>query len=209
MRPHLPRAALLALTLLGGLVAGPPAVAAASHLTPPRLAPSGTGKVADPDCTLRRHRLSVKVDPDRRTAKTTASWTISCRRPTSIMAELQVNAPHRKQRQVKGAYGTSFTGHATAKGAVNPRNPRQTAVLVFRTGDTLLGPEIRKCATKPDGSESCHGGRDGEGTSSDRDFPNSDVREFPNSRGRDFLDINVLNGFLGNLVNDVLGLDLL
>jgi hypothetical protein len=139
------RTAVLTTALLGGFLTAAPAGAAPADS-------------AAPNCTVRTQKLDVAVNRERRTATTTASWDISCRRATNITAELRVSSPHRVQQPMKMSYGKRFIGGFSAAGSVDPDEPMHTAVLTFREGDEIIGTQLRKCAKKPDGTESCYQG---------------------------------------------------
>ncbi|MER5971958.1 hypothetical protein ABT112_19855 [Streptomyces sp. NPDC002055] len=190
MHPRLPRTALAAMTLVGGLAVGAPADAAAADPVPPATAqastapaaaspadaaaamtPAGTAQAATPagtagattpaaaqapeaNCTVLVSDLDVDVNG--RTATTKAHWDVTCRQPTNVTVELRVSAPHRFQRPTKGTSGTRFTGDLWTAGTVDPSEPRQTALLTIRENGTVVGEQIRKCAKRTDGTDSCY-----------------------------------------------------
>ncbi|MEU6085014.1 hypothetical protein, partial [Streptomyces sp. NPDC047108] len=119
-----------------------------------------TNAPAAPDCVVRVQQVDVTVDRGAGSATTTATWDVVCRTATGLTAELNVLAPHRVQKPLKGSFGTRFRGQTSTTGPVDPENPQQTATLTLKAGDRVLGQEVRRCATKPDGSQSCHPGGD-------------------------------------------------
>lgn len=137
---------LLAAALFGGFLAAPTGQAAAA---PP---PVST------NCTVRSQNVDVTIDRDARTATTTATWNVTCQEATDLTADLIVYAPGVMQRPIKGAYGTRFSGSSTTAGTVDPGDPQQTATLVLREGDKVIGKEVRTCAKKTDGTKSCYTG---------------------------------------------------
>ncbi|MET8680529.1 hypothetical protein ABZW18_23845 [Streptomyces sp. NPDC004647] len=145
MRPHLSRTALLAAALLGGMIVTPTAAAQAP------------GRAALPDCTVRSADIDVAVDAATRSATTTATWDVSCLTPANVTAELRIESPHRLQRPVKSSFGSRFTGRTWTSGTVDPINPAQTAVLTLSADGTIIG-QIRECAKKADGTDSCYDG---------------------------------------------------
>ncbi|MEV6317652.1 hypothetical protein [Streptomyces sp. NPDC051776] len=136
--------ALSALAVLAvGLLAAPPAIAA-------------PGSADASDCTVRTQEVDLTVDREARTATAVATWDIVCSSATLLTAETNVLTPQRANRPVKAILGTRFQGQTSSTGPVDPNDPQMTATLGLKAGTERLGQEVRRCATRPDGSSSCY-----------------------------------------------------